>query len=293
MGARAEGEEWPRAQRLDATRVAGLLAERAGVRLEIEGPCPGGQVGAAYVRWPDGRQGVLTWRPRISPGEFRAGAQAVADTLRAVGYQAPATQLVAEVGDGIAVVQQRLPGRPAAVFTGALVDQAVALSGLHAGALAEVGSVPPMMLYLRGDGPGYCLHGPLRGYDARTRRLLGWVHSVAGRWPDELTGDDAVHCDFQPTNFLVLDGEITGVVDWGAARGDRRLDLVTLRFGVHGELAEPGVAAVLDAILDEVPADALAPLWAHMSLRMVDWAIRHFDAAAVAHWLDLAEQRAG
>jgi hypothetical protein len=28
-----------------------------------------------------------------------------------------------------------------------------------------------------------------------------------------------------------------------------------------------------------------------MSLRMVDWAIRHFSPIDVEHWLDLAEQR--
>ncbi len=28
-----------------------------------------------------------------------------------------------------------------------------------------------------------------------------------------------------------------------------------------------------------------------MSLRMVDWAIRHFTPSDVEHWLDLAEQR--
>jgi hypothetical protein len=30
-----------------------------------------------------------------------------------------------------------------------------------------------------------------------------------------------------------------------------------------------------------------------MSLRMTDWAIRHFTAADVSHWPDLAEQRVG
>ncbi len=32
-------------------------------------------------------------------------------------------------------------------------------------------------------------------------------------------------------------------------------------------------------------------MWAHMSLRMTDWAIRHFTPSDVNHWLDLAEQR--
>ncbi|MFE7137812.1 hypothetical protein ACFVAG_08680 [Streptomyces sp. NPDC057644] len=47
----------------------------------------------------------------------------------------------------------------------------------------------------------------------------------------------------------------------------------------------------LDAVLDAVPEDVLRPAWAHMSLRMVDWAIRHFTPPEVEHWLDLAEQR--
>ena len=46
-------------------------------------------------------------------------------------------------------------------------------------------------------------------------------------------------------------------------------------------------------ILDSFPAKLLLPAWAHMSLRMVDWAIRHFTPADVDLWLDLAKQRAG
>jgi hypothetical protein len=47
----------------------------------------------------------------------------------------------------------------------------------------------------------------------------------------------------------------------------------------------------LDAVLDSLPEDILRPAWAHMSLRMVDWAIRHFTPGDVEHSLDLAEQR--
>ncbi|HEY3981054.1 MAG TPA: phosphotransferase, partial [Streptosporangiaceae bacterium] len=84
---------------------------------------------------------------------------------------------------------------------------------------------------------------------------------VGARHPGLLDGDDAVHADFQPGNFLAERGRITGVVDWdGAARGDRRLDLVTLRFGLHA-----------------IDADARA--------------VRHYTAGHVEHWLDLAEQR--
>lgn len=89
-----------------------------------------------------------------------------------------------------------------------------------------------------------------------------------------------------------MDCSISGVVDWGgAARGDRRFDLVTLRFGVHAKKADPGVVRRLDTVIDAIPEDVLRPAWAHMSLRMVDWAIRHFAPAEVDHWLALAEQR--
>lgn len=84
----------------------------------------------------------------------------------------------------------------------------------------------------------------------------------------------------------------TGIVDWdGAARDDHRFDLITLRFGIHSQQSEPGVAERLNAVLDTFPEDVLRPAWAHMSLRMTDWAIRHFTPADVEHWLDLAEQR--
>jgi hypothetical protein len=54
---------WGRVERLDAGRVAAQPAEQTGVRLIVEGPCSGGEVGAAFVRWPDDRRSVLKWRP--------------------------------------------------------------------------------------------------------------------------------------------------------------------------------------------------------------------------------------
>jgi hypothetical protein len=45
---------WQRVVRLPAA----YLADRLG--FSYEGPCAGGEVGAAYVRWPDGHRSVLT-----------------------------------------------------------------------------------------------------------------------------------------------------------------------------------------------------------------------------------------
>ena len=41
-------EAWPRSARLDAPRVLDRIAEITGVRLLLEGPCPGGEIGARH-----------------------------------------------------------------------------------------------------------------------------------------------------------------------------------------------------------------------------------------------------
>ncbi len=72
----------------------------------------------------------------------------------------------------------------------------------------------------------------------------------------------------------------------------RRFGLVTLRFGLRPESVSPGVVGHLEEILDAMAPEVLRPAWAHMSLRMTDWAIRHFTPGEVEQWLDLAELRA-
>jgi aminoglycoside phosphotransferase (APT) family kinase protein len=282
-------QSWGRVERLDAARTAVEVERATGVRVVVERPCSGGQVGAAFVRWDDGRRGVLKWRPGTTVAELRAGPLAVVDVLRSVGYPAPATELAAQVGDAVVTIQEVLPGSTVDRLDEAMLDQALALNELQAGVLAERPDIPIVSLHLVDDGPGFCLHGPLRAHSRRTAKLESWIAAVGAAHPTELAGDDAMHLDFHPGNLLAVDGKLTGVIDWdGAARGDRRLDLVTLRFGAH---IDPTAAARLDELLDNFPEDVLRPLWAHLSLRMTDWAIRHFTAAEVDHWVTFAERR--
>jgi hypothetical protein len=78
-------ERWERVVRLDADELVAEVHERTGLRLTVDGPCPGGEVGAAYVRWPDGHRSVLTSRRHADVAELRAGPLAVVDALREVG----------------------------------------------------------------------------------------------------------------------------------------------------------------------------------------------------------------
>ncbi|MGW1410631.1 phosphotransferase [Streptomyces sp. NPDC002403] len=283
---------WMRVERLDADRTAAAVHARTGVRLVVEGPCPGGEVGAAYVRWPDGRRSVLKWRPDTRIEELRAGPLAVCEVLGARGYPCPSTELALQVDGAVVLVQELLPGTPVEFLDHHGLDRALALNASQAELLTEHPRVPSMPLYLLDDGPGYCLHEPLRRHSRRGAALEQRIRSVGAGRPGRLAGHDVVHHDFHHGNLLAVDGTVTGVIDWdGAGRGDRRFDLVTLRFGLHATEQAPGVVRRLDDILDALPEEILRPCWAHMSLRMTDWAIRHFAPGEVEHWLDLAEQR--
>jgi Ser/Thr protein kinase RdoA (MazF antagonist) len=265
------------------------LREVAGVELLVSGDFDGGQVGAARVRWPDGREGVLKWRPDYSESEMRAGPLAAVEALRARGYPAPATELVVQVGTAVVAVQELLPGKKIDFLDESLFDRVLALHGLQVGALAGREDVPRTALYLRDDGPGYCLHEPLRRFSAQTAALERRIRRIGDEYDVRMPGLDVVHQDFHSNNMLSVGGDVTGVIDWdGAGRGDAGFDLVALRFGIHPSGAERAVVRRLDALLDAMPDDVLRPAWAHMSLRMTDWAIRHFASDEVETWVRLA-----
>jgi len=184
----------------------------------------------------------------------------------------------------------RLTGEIPTNVDHALVTAMVDMNARFAGLLSNRPDLPSIPLFLRASGPGFCLHDPLRQYDRRTARLLAWVHEV-GATRDQADGDDLVHFDFHTANVLVgpESKRITGIVDWdGAGRGDRRLDLVTLRFDVARRA--PDELPWLDEVLAEtLPQDRLRAYWAHMSLRHVDWSIRHHTSADVDFWLGVVE----
>ena len=289
--------------RLDAADLLEQLRADTAADLELIGPLPGGQVGAALVRWPDGRESVLThWGDATDDAWARIQRTGdLLDLARDRGIPAPRYELVTRLPDRIAMVQERLPGeRPSRVDL-TLVQELVAIAGRGAELLRGRPDVPAVDLHLLRSGPGFCLHQTLAQYDDRTRRLLDLVRRIGTASPHRMVGDDLVHMDFHPGNVLVdRTGAVTGIVDWdGAGRGDHRFALVTLRF----DLAVPGVDAQdrsarsaaarwLDNRIDDLFDDAtLRAYWAHMGLRQVDWAIRHHGPDDVDRWLTVAASR--
>jgi aminoglycoside phosphotransferase (APT) family kinase protein len=129
----------------------------------------------------------------------------------------------------------------------------------------------------------------MASYDPRTARLLAVIERAGAEVPERLAGDDLVHFDLHPENVLVdATGEVTGVVDWdGAARSDGALDLMTLRFDLARRAPELG-DWVGGLLRESAPEPVRQACWAHMSLRLVDWAIREMTAEAVSTWLRVA-----
>jgi aminoglycoside phosphotransferase (APT) family kinase protein len=277
--------EFERVAKLEPARAVDVIAAATGVRLEVVGTAAGGEVGAAYVRWPDGHRSVLNkGRPDVSP---------LLDRARAAGVPAPRYELTVPDGAATYLVQTLLPGEPPKVVDRALVNAMFAINGRLGGLLVGRVDLPAPSLFLRSDGPGFCRHEPLARYDRRTAHVLDWVRDV-GAERDIADGDDLVHLDFHPANVLTDTGPdgrtvVSGVVDWdGAARGDGRIDLVTLRFDLA--LRAPELTDSVDERLAAVlPIERWRAYWAHMSLRQLDWSIRHHTADAVDFWLDVVE----
>lgn len=279
--------------------------ERGGCGLTFVGTADHGESGgAAFVRWPDGRPGVVTRSP-IPIGQARLTGDVLAE-LRSGGLPVPQYDAVVELPDGTAaIVQERLPGEPARRVDVSVIEAMLALNERFAGLLAGRHDVPVPPLYLRQSGAEFPRHETLAGYDARSRRLLARILEVGAAEPHEMTGDDLVHTDFTVPNVLFDEsGLVTGVVDWnfGIARGDRHFGLIKLRFDLtwsaldltgDERLAMQGAIERVDAALDELDPVLLRMYWAHRTLYQLHWAILGGDRTVIDLHLELGESRLG
>jgi hypothetical protein len=188
-------------------------------------------------------------------------------------------------------VQELMPGEPPVPFTRRTVESMVDLNSRCRGLLTGRPDLPAPSLYLRTDGPGFCLHGAMASYDRRTARLLAAIETAGATLPECLDGRDLVHFDFHPENDLVdRSGVVTGVVDWdGAARSNGVLDLVTLRFDLARRAPDLG-RWVAGLLRDAASEPVRLACWAHLSLRLVDWAIRELTATDVSAWVSVAAE---
>ncbi|MGW5362915.1 aminoglycoside phosphotransferase family protein [Actinopolymorpha pittospori] len=290
---------------MDAEQLVAELNARTGANLLVVGRAALGEVsGAVYVRWPDGHDGVVTQvaHPYSAIG-WLSFIGDVLELARSRGALVPRYELIAELSSCAAIVQERLPGSPPQRVDEAVVDAIVAANEGLTGLLHDRPDVPAPDLYLRESGQNFCLHETLAQYDDRSRKLLDWIREVGRTPPDQLSGSDLVHWDLVPGNVLLDEhGKVTGIVDWdGIGRGDCHFSLIKLRFVLaHWSILQPAgypeVSSRAVVGLDEHLQSMLEPdtfrlYWAHWSLSMVDWTIRHHSRAEADLYLDLATSR--
>ncbi|MGW5363332.1 aminoglycoside phosphotransferase family protein [Actinopolymorpha pittospori] len=281
--------------------VVQALNERAGCRLELVGLIEQGQSGAAYVRWPDGREAVVT--TAFAPIELmRQTAEVLAD-VRRLGIPVPAHEFLFDLGDGtVAVVQERLPGSTVTRPALSTVDAIIAMNERFAGLLANRPDIrpPPLSLGRPGDKTPTDL---IERHSPRARRLLDAIRTTGGDRNTDVVGDDLVHVDLTVGNMLFdPEDNISGVIDWnyGVARGDRHYGVVkllhTLSFAAatpHADLrptqgAVERVERVLEQCLDP---KTLQRYWAHQTLNMLYVSRRWGTDEAFTTYLELGESK--
>jgi aminoglycoside phosphotransferase (APT) family kinase protein len=263
---------------IDAAEAARLIDDvcvRTGHRFEFVGmPNLGATDGAAFVRWPDGRAGVLSCSARPRAELERTGE--ILDHLRARGIPAPHYELIVELPGTTVIVQERLAGAPTPrhidyPMMSAILDMADRFSGV----LADQPDVPAFELVLHGTRTA-----SLACHDDRTRLLLDWIGSIGARAP-RMTGDDLIHCDYHRDNILFDEnGGLTGIVDWhdtrNLRRGDCRYQAVHLAFDFAWALArdwnviDPAAMQLLDQAIAAIEPETVDAYWANDALRMVD-----------------------
>lgn len=291
------GVSYPVVKRL---RIGDVLTAMASVGAPVVSPVrplAGGAVGAWEVARPGGASSVLTWRSSREGYDMTVEVQRVAELVaiaRTAGVPAPRYEDIIPLPDGSVVVLQELVEgvRPTAAprIVASLLDFIDRRRDLLSGPSHQLKGTP---LYLTEDGPGFCLHGPLRDHNKRTRRLLDWIETVGRSEPDVVVGADVVHFDYHLGNVLVAPDDpsvVVAIVDWdGVNTGDVAIDGVILALDLVLYDAD---AVVVDQIADHLrqttPEHRLRSYWAHGLLRLVDWRLRYSPEDDLA-WMPRAQ----
>ena len=247
-----------------------------------------GEQGAFALSDHLGRRYVLKWSPGTDHVARLEEARALTDRLRSVGYPTPHYLFIGSAFGGSYSIQAALPGSPMGQVTIAFLPRLLELNAL------QVGQALPGLYDWHNEavntvlfgGDGYCLHTSLKEYSQDTAELLHKLQVLVSAYKDEPhETNDVVHGDYQPSNILVHDQEISGVIDWEAAcAGDCSFDIATLLFYSYGDLEVR--KQLWQYALKRAMLNLLSVYIAHLILRQVDWSIRYHDEVTIQHFIN-------
>lgn len=246
-----------------------------------------GEQGAFAITDHLNRRWVLKWAAEAHNLQWMQGAKTVTDLLRSLSYPAPYYLLIGKIPEGIYSIQSVLPGSPLRRLPPTLLPRLFELNELQVGRAIPGRKdwhqeVINTVLF---GGDGYCLHTSLQQYSRDTADLLQELQALVIAYQAEPhRTSDIVHGDFQHSNILMHDEQISGIVDWdGSFTGDCTFDIATLLFYSYDA---PEVRDRLwDYALARVSLRLLSMYFAHLILRQVDWSLRHHDQATSGRYI--------
>lgn len=281
--------------KLSAADAAAAYSLASDIEFEVVGRLAGGENGATEIRSADGTRRVLKWEANPLNITSRIEGARLAERLRSeAGWPVP-TQHVVHAGNWLFVAQQFMRGDAVTRLSEPMVGDLLTLHQSRRGLEPDDSEcrwgVDQIEILVSG-GRGYCLHEPLRSYDKRTRRVVERIESIGRELvPDQLAGNDIVHADLHPGNFLQTDGRIAAVVDLDYARtGDAAFDLAFLAVFSMAYRCDQTVRDYLVAVgLDSLDPARRQAYVGNLLLRLLDWPIRKNRTEEIEFWLPKAD----
>ena len=265
----------------------------------LRGPLVGGETGATLIEGSDGERRVLKWESDPSNQALRSEAITLAELLRVDAEWPVPRQHAVWMGEWLFVSQDFMPGEPIARLSHGLVDELLSMHRRRLGLVVAQGDDhwgQEMIEILVDGGNGYCLHEPLRSYDARTRRVVERIEEMGRALdPADLPGGGVVHGDLHPGNMLQIEGRLSAVVDLDYARvGDPVFDLTMLAVASLEHDVEAGVRRrLMVAGVESLESEQRAAYIGNLLLRLLDWPIRKGRVDEIEFWLTMADRLLG
>lgn len=281
---------------LSSEDAVALYSSTIEMPVEHVGPLSGGETGATEIRLGTGQRQVLKWESDERNKTARRTGAALASRLRSEARWPVPSQHLCEADGVLFVAQEFMSGSEVTELTHPFVDDFFAIHERRMG-LADGGDPlawgRSQIEILTTGGRGYCLHEPLHGYDARTRRIARRIEGIGRSLePQQLQGTDIVHADMHPGNMLQIGGRLSAVVDLDyASAGDATFDLVFLAVSSLSTASEAGIRRRLfEAVRTSVDESRRLAYAGNLLLRLLDWPIRKGRPDEIEFWLRQADR---
>ena len=278
----------------DVESLLKLINHERGMSFELAGRFEGGEQGAHEIVGTYGTRMALKLHHGAGYLERYRKAKIATEHLAERGYPVPRYEYIGVVGETSYTIQSLVPGSPMGTLNASVVPDLLRLIDLQSGpAPFPSRGWPQLIVHSVMHGfDEYCVIETLRRHSATTSEILDLLQSQVSTCANiDVETTDIVHFDFNPSNVMVHQSGVSGVIDWdGVMAGDRAFDLATLFFYASDD---PALRQLLwrEGLARSSP-DAMRLYIAHLIVRQVDWSIRFHSPAIADYWISAVRRLA-